>query len=51
MAEACSNLAVLYKGGLGVTKDEEHAADLYAKACDLGDMDSCKLSGFRKDTP
>lgn len=37
IAEAASNLAVIYRNGDGVTKDEKKAFELYQKAAELGD--------------
>jgi TPR repeat protein len=42
VAVACSNLGVMYEIGLGVPKDEAHAASLFRKACDGGVSVACR---------
>jgi TPR repeat protein len=42
VAVACSNLGVMYEIGLGVPKDEAHAASLYRRACNGGMAEACR---------
>lgn len=42
----CANLgSVLLEGGWGVVQDRERAVAAYEKACQLGDEESCDLTG------
>lgn len=40
---ACANLANLYRDGDGVPADQNRAAELYRRACELGDEASCAV--------
>tara|TARA_R110000868_G_scaffold291709_1_gene552244 strand:+ start:10532 stop:11119 length:588 start_codon:yes stop_codon:yes gene_type:complete len=46
LSAAYYNLAGLYKDGLGVTKNLEHAVTLYKRGAQLGDVKSCGKLGF-----
>jgi TPR repeat protein len=55
-AHACMRLALMGDHGLGVPESKLDAAATYAKACDLGDAESCEeaakhYSGHDKDVP
>lgn len=40
-AGACHTLGILYAAGDGVSDDDKKAAQLYHKACELGDAEAC----------
>ncbi|MEM6681536.1 MAG: tetratricopeptide repeat protein [Pseudomonadota bacterium] len=45
VADACSNLGVLYRDGQGVSQDPDRAAMLHQRACDRGSMTGCTNLG------
>lgn len=40
-SDACENLGLIYRKGLGVTADMDQAREFYKKSCHLGSSDSC----------
>ena len=42
----CARLGLLYRDGIGVTKDDAKAAELFEKACSLNQGQSCALLGL-----
>ena len=40
-ADACINVAIMYRGGFGVTKDRTSEKMFYKKACDAGSKAGC----------
>ena len=40
-AIGCANAGLLHKEGLGVKKDQNKANELFKKACEYGDIESC----------
>lgn len=46
-ALGCTNLAVLYDKGEAVAVDHARAVGLLTRACDLGNLQSCFVAGYR----
>ncbi|MGO9941114.1 MAG: caspase family protein [Terracidiphilus sp.] len=46
VAAACTTLGSLYRGGLGVARDDRQAVALFRRACDGGNMRGCSDLGF-----